>query len=896
MQPAIAVPGTSAVAHPLQPQPVAPLSGDGAGTSQPLLYQACRDGDAATVKRLLAAGSIAVNGIDPDTRLTPLMLAARHGHDDVVLVLMKGPQGASVNLQNSRGDSALSLAAGAGKDDAVELLLFKKAQPDQANHSGRTPLAEAAAGGHLTTAGLLIANNAQVNAGAGAGEPALAVAAQAGDVALVGLLLEKKASPDSADCYGWTAFNHAAGRGHQAVMRQLQGHGATAGHASSTAQEAPTASALPGPVAVLPPAPQASSTVIVEGGNATPLGSTRTTAITDTTTTTIVVTSPAYAAPSMSAAPAAPTGPAATVLTSLRKAVERNDREALNQIITAHPDERATLNQPIAFTRQRGPLPAGAYTLLMLAAVHGHVAMVETLLALGAEVNARGSGEVSALLLAVRHRQLDAVEILLKAGAEVDAQAADGRAAVMLALARRDPVAVSVLLPGVGDAGDIACCLRQAAASGHVNTVRLLLKAGADVNGFDDVEGKKKGIPSYDDIQNAHVRGDSYYQQRCQEARRYYDHKGAWNPFVTKEWADSLALFRAARNGHAAVVQALVDAGARVNDVDGAYYVTALMSEVMTKGDIETILILLAARYSPQWRDSDSAPPELGELMSWAIRTRHPALLRDLLGSRAGKAAAWNIPWLLQHAIHNDQPDMVRMLLDAGASLTRQKDNQELPLLSAAGSAGVEVVTMLLDAGASFDEACHSSGYSPLSVAARGNSADVAGLFLKLALKAPDARKCLDIALWDACKGIHRKGERAGIAQMLLDASAEFKGYNGNDIHQLLYQILQDYHDEQLPEGASEDANVPRGRAAVVQLLLKHKADVNHDPGKRSTYPSPLFAAVCMGKTAIVRVLLEAGAKTDLKDKDGRTALQHAVRNEQKEIEALLRNGSPKTS
>ncbi|HEX8884751.1 MAG TPA: ankyrin repeat domain-containing protein, partial [Noviherbaspirillum sp.] len=640
----------------------------------------------------------------------------------------------------------------------------------------------------------------------------------------------------------------------------------------------------------LPPAQQAGSTAKVEGGNAAPQTSIRTTAITDTTTTTMVVTSPAYAAPSLCAAP---TGPAATVLASLRKAVERNDPEALNQIITAHPDERAMLNQPIAFTRQRGPLPAGAYTLLMLATVHGHVAMVEALLALGADVNARNGADKTALILAVDNRRLDAVEILLKAGAEVDAQSADGSIAVMLALARRDPVAASVLLPGVRDPGDIGCCLRQAAASGHVNTVRLLLKAGADVNGFDDVEGKKKGMPSYDDIQNAHVRGDSYYQHRCQEARRYYDHKGAWNPFVEKRWTDSLALFRAARNGHAAVVQALVDAGAKV---DVGYYVTALMSEVIKKGDIETIFILLAARYSAQWRDHDSAPPELGQLMSWAIRNKHPALLRDLLGSRAGKAAAWNVPWLLQRAIQADQPDMVRMLLDAGASLTKQESNQELPLLSAAGSAGVEVVTMLLDGGASFDEACHSSGYSPLSVAARGNSADVVQLFLKLVLKAPDARKCLDIALWDACTGVSLKGERAEVAQMLLDAGAEFKGYNDGDIQHLLYQILQDYHDEQLPEGASEDASVPRGRAAIVQLLLKHKADVNHDPGKESTYPSPLFAAVWTGKTAIVRVLLEAGAKTDLKDKDGRTALQHAVRNEYKEIEALLRDCKPKTS
>lgn len=195
-------------------QQATPPAASNAGASQPVLYQAALDGDVAVVKRLLAAGSIDVNAIDPETRCTALMLAAWHGHDDVVFMLTKAAQGADIHLHNSRGDSALSLAAGAGKDEVIELLLFKKAQPDQANHSGRTPLAEAAAGGHLKTARLLIANGAQVNSGAGTGEPALTVAAQRGDSALVELLLEKKASPDVTDRYGWTAFNHAAGNGH----------------------------------------------------------------------------------------------------------------------------------------------------------------------------------------------------------------------------------------------------------------------------------------------------------------------------------------------------------------------------------------------------------------------------------------------------------------------------------------------------------------------------------------------------------------------------------------------------------------------------------------------------------------------------------------------------------
>lgn len=338
-------------------------------------------------------------------------------------------------------------------------------------------------------------------------------------------------------------------------------------------------------------------------------------------------------------------------------------------------------------------------------------------------------------------------------------------------------------------------------------------------------------------------------------------------------------------------MQVLVDAGAKV---DGDYYGQCLMSDVIGKGHVETMHMLLAARYGTRWRDLDSVPPELVQALSWAIRTNHPAVVRDLLDSRAGKVAAWNKPQLLANAIQADHPGMVKMLLDAGASLNRQ-DSNEHPLVSAAYSAGVEVTAMLLDAGASLDEACRDSGISPLAAAAWINSADVVGLLLTNMVKVPDAKKYIDAALWRACRGVNRKGERAEVAQMLLDAGADFTGEDG-DIHTLLYELAQDYKDEQLPQGDRDDNNVPRGRAAIVQLLLNHKANVNHDPGEESHYPSALFAAICTGQAGIVRLLLQAGAKTDLRDKDGRTPLQHAIKNEYREIEALLRNCNTKIS
>lgn len=117
------------------------------GSPQQALLLAASDGDSTAVKRLLAAGGVEVNAIDVETQLTPLMLAARQGHDDVVFALTKGMPATDLNLRNSRGESALSLAAGAGRNEVVSLLLDRKGNPEQCSHNGRTVLTEAVACG-----------------------------------------------------------------------------------------------------------------------------------------------------------------------------------------------------------------------------------------------------------------------------------------------------------------------------------------------------------------------------------------------------------------------------------------------------------------------------------------------------------------------------------------------------------------------------------------------------------------------------------------------------------------------------------------------------------------------------------------------------------------------------
>ena len=83
------------------------------------LLSAARVGNADTVKSLLASRNADVNGVNADGN-TPLIEAARFGHDEVVTALLIAK--ADVNAKNREGKTALMLAAEGGHDEVVRLL------------------------------------------------------------------------------------------------------------------------------------------------------------------------------------------------------------------------------------------------------------------------------------------------------------------------------------------------------------------------------------------------------------------------------------------------------------------------------------------------------------------------------------------------------------------------------------------------------------------------------------------------------------------------------------------------------------------------------------------------------------------------------------------------------
>lgn len=84
------------------------------------LLRAAAAGNGDTVKTLLTASDIDVN-VKDETGATPLILAARNGHDGVVKTLLIAR--ADINAKDNQGKTAMMYASTAGHDDTVRALM-----------------------------------------------------------------------------------------------------------------------------------------------------------------------------------------------------------------------------------------------------------------------------------------------------------------------------------------------------------------------------------------------------------------------------------------------------------------------------------------------------------------------------------------------------------------------------------------------------------------------------------------------------------------------------------------------------------------------------------------------------------------------------------------------------
>lgn len=156
-----------------------------AAAPEEMLRQAAANGNLLRVETFLGQG---VNAESADARgITPLHLAAKHGHRDVAALLLE--RGVAVNPGSQDGVTPLSTAVQEGRREIVALLLAKGAQVnEQVQIGGATLLHVAAYRGDQEIVSLLLRHGADKQARMTSGERPVDLAEQQGHQGLIPLL------------------------------------------------------------------------------------------------------------------------------------------------------------------------------------------------------------------------------------------------------------------------------------------------------------------------------------------------------------------------------------------------------------------------------------------------------------------------------------------------------------------------------------------------------------------------------------------------------------------------------------------------------------------------------------------------------------------------------------
>ena len=456
---------------------------------------------------------------------------------------------------------------------------------------------------------------------------------------------------------------------------------------------------------------------------------------------------------------------------------------------------------------------------------------------------------------AARNGSQDVVRSLLEAGANLEAKSKWGRTPTVLAARNENLEIIRVLLAAGGDVGKRTgtgrTALHEAAMNKNSEMVRLLLSKGLEPSVADD-----EGVPAA------------------------LDAAGNENLDVLKLlWADGIALDAESRYGgglihHAAggntnceVIEFLLDKGVDLLSKANGLGWNAMHFAALNGGGPGMVECLLNKGLGVDIRDGTRAERTPLQLASWAPGN-DPAVVRALIeaGANVHARTADSGETPLHLAVTNRANlEEVRALLDGGAEVNvRRAKDGGTPLHEAADFQRPEVVRELIEAGASVS-ARDSEGRTPLHLAAGENAGAVVRIFVGAgaSLKAVDKenRTALHYAV---------KSNAPEVVRSLLDAGATVDhevieaAVESEDVENL--RVLVEAGSRLEGELATDLLNIAvwKGGPEVVRYLVEVGAELEPKIVD-GTWPSegcftPLHHAAESGRPEIVRVLIEMGA------------------------------------
>jgi len=384
---------------------------------------------------------------------------------------------------------------------------------------------------------------------------------------------------------------------------------------------------------------------------------------------------------------------------------------------------------------------------LIYAAKGGNLSAVQTLLADGADINAKDTiYGTTVLMWAAAKGHSEVVELLLEKGTEVNAALNDGRTA-----------------------------LWQASWKGRTEIVKLLLTAGADV----DAKGEfSLGVRWDTGWSGWSTDAQSIVAETMKKSR-----EAALNASSKTKTVHVTPLFMASRNGHIEVVKLLLEAGADVNfevkDADGESCTPYIMAKEMDRKDIMQLLKKAGAKESEadvSDNNTESAKPAKNanedkdaQLLQAAKYGNLPAV-QALLANGAdvnAKETTYGATALII-ASQNGHTEIVKLLLEKGADVNAKVTTYGAGALYAASQNGhTEVVKLLLEKGADVNVKQTVDGTTALMVASQNGHTDVVKLLLE---KGADVNVRANNGF--TALGVARDAGRTDVVQLLEKAGA----------------------------------------------------------------------------------------------------------------------------
>lgn len=205
-------------------------------------------------------------------------------------------------------------------------------------------------------------------------------------------------------------------------------------------------------------------------------------------------------------------------------------------------------------------------------------------------------------------------------------------------------------------------------------------------------------------------------------------------------------------------------------------------------------------------------------------------------------------------AVDNGNPEIIRMLIDAGADVNNNETLSGTSLHHAVRNDNIEVVRMLIEAGADVQLPNY-----------------FAALEKKIVAFTP---------LYDA--------KSVEIARMLIDAGADVNA-TGTDYFPIIGVAHNIAIDVDKPSSSYENTQL----FSIVRLLIENGADVNTSSIGRNAGNTPLHNASGTADEDVIMALLRNGAHVNATNNLGSTPLHHAARwGDRDSILALLAHGA----